>query len=304
MSVTLLNIAAVERETGLGKDTLRVWERRYGFPRPQRDQHGERAYPLAQVEKLRLIKRLMGQGWRPGKLFAASDEELAQLAAPAPGALVEAAPALLSQVVELIRGHDLPALHNALRQALHRQGLQAFVLDSVSALNRAVGEAWMRGEIEVFEEHLYTEQMQALLRQAIAGLPPGNQPRILLTTVPEEQHVLGLLMTEALLTLEGAHCISLGTQTPLADIRLAAQAQGADIVALSFSAAFPTRQILPLLLQLRQLLDSEVELWAGGAGVERLAPPQGVGLMRDLRDALAGLASWRAARESRINGSA
>jgi hypothetical protein len=25
-------ISAVERETGLSKDTLRMWERRYGFP--------------------------------------------------------------------------------------------------------------------------------------------------------------------------------------------------------------------------------------------------------------------------------
>ena len=32
-----LNISAVERETGLSKDVLRIWERRYGFPRPGRD---------------------------------------------------------------------------------------------------------------------------------------------------------------------------------------------------------------------------------------------------------------------------
>ncbi len=32
------NIAAVERDTGLSKDVLRVWERRYGFPAPERDQ--------------------------------------------------------------------------------------------------------------------------------------------------------------------------------------------------------------------------------------------------------------------------
>ena len=31
-----LSIAAVERDTGLSKDTLRVWERRYGFPVPER----------------------------------------------------------------------------------------------------------------------------------------------------------------------------------------------------------------------------------------------------------------------------
>ena len=35
--VVLLSIAAVERDTGLSKDTLRVWERRYGFPSPGRD---------------------------------------------------------------------------------------------------------------------------------------------------------------------------------------------------------------------------------------------------------------------------
>jgi DNA-binding transcriptional regulator YiaG len=40
-----LPIAAVERDTGLSKDTLRVWERRYGFPQPARDGAGERLYP-------------------------------------------------------------------------------------------------------------------------------------------------------------------------------------------------------------------------------------------------------------------
>ena len=297
MNKTLMNIAAVERETGLGKDTLRVWERRYGFPRPERDQHGERAYPLDQVEKLRLIKRLMGQGWRPGRLLAKPDEELASLAAPAEAAPDEVAGGSLHlTVVDLIRQHDIPALGNALRQALHRQGLQQFVLETVSALNRAIGEAWMRGEIQVFEEHLYTEQMQALLRQAIGALPPGSgRPRILLTTVPEEQHILGILMSEALLTLEGAGCVSLGTQTPLADIGLAAQAQQADIVALSFSSAFPTRQVAPLLKQLRGMLAANIEVWAGGAGIERVAAQEGVRIMGSLDAALEGLAQWRAA---------
>ena len=295
MNKMLMNIAAVERETGLGKDTLRVWERRYGFPKPERDAHGERAYPLVQVEKLRLIKRLMGQGWRPGKLLAIPEEELAGLAleAVAPTADVEQN-ALQSSVIELIRGHDIPALGNALRQALHRQGLQQFVLVTVSVLNRAVGDAWGRGEIQVFEEHLYTEQMQALLRQAIGALPTGaGRPHVLLTTVPEEQHVLGLLMTEALLTLEGAACISLGTQTPLGDICQAAAAHRADIGALAFSSAFPQRQVLPLLAKLREMLPPAIELWAGGAGVERVGALQGVRLITDLAVAVAALSDWQ-----------
>ena len=47
---TGLSIAALELETGIAKDTLRVWERRYGFPQPQRDEFGERIYPLEQVD--------------------------------------------------------------------------------------------------------------------------------------------------------------------------------------------------------------------------------------------------------------
>ena len=56
--IAALSIAAVERETGLAKDTLRVWEKRYGFPAPLRDAAGDRLYPSAQVVQLKLIRRL------------------------------------------------------------------------------------------------------------------------------------------------------------------------------------------------------------------------------------------------------
>ena len=46
---------------------------------------------------------------------------------------------------------------------------------------------------------------------------------------------MGLLMVEALLALEGCRCFSLGVQTPVWDIVLAAQAQDIDLVVLSFS---------------------------------------------------------------------
>ena len=65
-----LPIAAVERDTGLSKDTLRVWERRYGFPCPERDGAGDRLYPPEQVARLHTIRRLMDAGHRPGRIVA------------------------------------------------------------------------------------------------------------------------------------------------------------------------------------------------------------------------------------------
>jgi hypothetical protein len=65
----LVPIDVVERETSLSKDVLRAWERRYGFPTPQRDARGRRAYPREQVQRLLQIKRLVEHGFRPGKLI-------------------------------------------------------------------------------------------------------------------------------------------------------------------------------------------------------------------------------------------
>ena len=291
-----LGISATERETGLGKDTLRVWERRYGFPQPERDANGERLYPAEQVDRLRLIKRLMDQGHRPGRLMAAGEEALQALYTPmaAPDRQETSDDAMVRHLLALVKTHDVPRLRTALNQAMLRQGLQDFVLRSLAALNHAVGEAWMSGEFEIFEEHLYTEQVQALLRQAISTLPASSgSPRILLTTVPEEQHGLGLLMAEALLALDGATCVSLGTQTPLFDIAMAARSQQADVVALSFSAAYPSRQVAPQLAQLRAMLPDSTELWAGGGGAGRLGEQPGIRAMPTLPDALAALAAWR-----------
>jgi len=298
-SIALLNISAVERETGLSKDVLRVWERRYGFPKPGRDDNTERRYSPEQVAKLRVIKRLMDTGMRPGKLMHQPLAELNVLADTRAGPRREtAAPVLERDVLALVRNHNAPALQHAFAHLLMRQGLQRFVLETVTALNRAVGEAWMRGELQVFEEHLYTELLQAALRSAINAFPRlSGAPTVLLTTFPGEQHGLGLLMVEALLVPEGAQCVSLGVQTPIEDIRRAALAYDVEVVALSFSAAFPVRQAGDGLAALRRQLSPKIALWAGGEMTRRVRKAlPGVTLIGDLSATLGALKAWRQAR--------
>lgn len=294
----LYSIGAVERDTGLTKDTLRVWERRYGFPTPLRDANGERVYSREQVETLRTLKRLLDRGHRPGRIVGRPLAELLALADSAPAAAqAPSLPEPQRRILALVREHRVAELREELGQALMRQGLASFVTDTVAPLTRAVGDAWMRGEIEIFEEHLYTETMQGVLRGAIAAIPQhGRPPRVLLTTLPNEQHHLGLLMAQALFTLEGATAISLGTQTPIFDIVLAAASHRADIVALSFSSSYPTVQVADGLEELRAKLPPTVELWAGGtnAGLHRRAIA-GVRICDTLEAIAPALAAWRAA---------
>jgi DNA-binding transcriptional MerR regulator/methylmalonyl-CoA mutase cobalamin-binding subunit len=293
---TGIGISAVERDVGLGKDTLRVWERRYGFPTPLRDSFGERVYPAEQVAKLRLVKRLMDQGQRPGKLLGQSVAALnEQLGTPATAIGADAA---ADWVVPLLKQRELDRLRGELSQRLAREGLQRFVIETVPALNRRIGDGWMGGEIEIFEEHLYTELIQNLLRASIHGLSSrGTTPRVLLTTIKDEEHQLGLLMVEALLAANGAACVSLGAQTPVGDIAGAARATGAEIVALSFSGACPWRKARDSLIELRAALPPAVALWAGGAGLAgRARKLAGVLTIEGLGDIAVTLADWRAGR--------
>jgi len=296
LSRSTVPIAAVERDVGLSKDVLRVWERRYGFPIPGRGPNGQRLYPAKQVERLQLVKRLMDQGHRPGGLLTKSDKELRALAAP--GAQAHAAEQGddgLGELLGCITRHDNDAFVRGLQQRLARECLQRFVHDTIAPLTKRVGVAWQEGRLRVFEEHLFAEMTERMLRHAVAAIPVGHRPRVLLTSVPNERHAMGLLMAEVIFILEGAQCIPLGTELPLPDIARAVAAHGADIVGLSFSSAFPRRQISGLLSELRGALPRAVEIWAGGSGVRRIARSGDVHVMSALEDAAAGLARWRKA---------
>jgi len=301
--VTHLSISAVERDTGLSKDVLRVWERRYGFPTPDRDDNGERLFPMAQVERLRSIKRLMDGGHRPGKLLSLTEAELEALTSlqtrPRRG---DEAGDLQREVVEVLRRHDMPALRQMLSLWLMKQGLQAFIVETVAPLNRAVVEAWMRGELEVFQERAYGEQVQAVLRSGMLACAGGScdgsdSPRVVLATLPNEVNALGLLMVEALLAPEGVRYVSLGTQVPIPEIAAAARAYTADVVALSFSASFSSKQAIASLESLRDALPATAALWVGGELIRRMRREiDGVTPTGTLADLLAALRQWRAER--------
>jgi methanogenic corrinoid protein MtbC1 len=117
---------------------------------------------------------------------------------------------------------------------------------------------------------------------------------VLLTTFPQEQHGLGLLMVECLMALHGCHCYSLGVQTPLHDIARAVEAHKVDVVALSFSTSLNQNQVLDGLADLRVKLPDSVEIWAGGSNpVLQRRPPAHVQVMSNLGHIAEQVQRWR-----------
>ena len=289
-----IGIAAVERQTGVPKELLRAWERRYSFPRPSRGSDGERLYSPDEVAKLTLVRRLVDLGHRPGAVIDKSMRELEALlpvvAAP------RAAPKPLQPVLDLLEDGKITDFRARLARRLLADGLRRCVLETLQPLVAEIGDAWSCGKLAIYEEHLLTEQLQQVLRGAIGALPPtGGSPLVLLTTLPGEWHGIGLLMTEALFTAEGATCLSLGVQTPVAETIKCAEAERVDIVALSCTAAGVTREAQRALGELQQRLDPSIEIWLGGAGAPLIARSHPrIVLVSSLEEGLEKLSVWQA----------
>ena len=263
----LRSIAEVERETQLPRATLRIWERRYGFPAPLRDDRGERIYPEDQVEQLRLMRLLVDQGHRPARLVAAGAQEIRKLAQSAtpPHATRAASDAHL---LRMLREHDAGALRAELESRLARAGVAQFVGADLPAMNIEVGHAWSMGELEVHEEHLYSDCVYQVVRSAIQHMQKkvrAEAPQVLLTTFPQEHHGLGLLMAHAMFALQRCPTVSLGVRLPIGQIVAGARAYRADLVGLSFTPTINASHVLRGLEELRGMLPAAVRIWAGGS---------------------------------------
>ena len=296
-SAEVLSITEVERQTGIRPATLRMWERRYGFPQPLRDRHGDRVYPLKQVEHLRAARRLLDQGIRPGKIFSGGFA-LDPVKDAIPGVLpCPGAGGQYQSILELLRKYRLAELHGMFQYRLLELGLRRFVIEFLAPLSTAVGSAWGRGELPVRCEHLYSQLAMSFLHanQATVRVAGRRGPTAILATLTGETHALGILMAEAVMATLEVDCIQLGSDVPLLEVAAAANDTAADIVALSFSSYFPRKSLVRSVQALRVALPPDTVLWVGGNGAcNAAALGAGVYTFDTLKAIEPALMCWRA----------
>ena len=282
----------IERETGFGKEQLRKWRQRFGFPPKESNVEGKIAYSDQTVEQLHLIRRLLEAGFRPAQVVGKTVLELEKLKLELGlNALVYAPDESIVSLIEYIKLNDLKGFLSLLIKKRGKQIMLDFVQNTIAPLMIGIGEAWRRDEIDIHHEHLCSAHIERYLHAEILRLRPREGlPVILLALPPGEHHLLGLLIAEAVLAEEGATTINIGSGIPLNNLKLAAITCKADVVALSFSFAHPSKDILPTILHFRRLLPPEIQIWVGGAGISVIRKkPKGVDFFYDFKDVVFAL---------------
>jgi DNA-binding transcriptional MerR regulator len=268
-----LHIREVVRITGLRREQLYMWQRRYGFPAPLRDGFGDRVYPPDQVARLKLVKQLLSEGWRAGAVVPLAETALQSML----GLTVEAPvplPTEIETAVKLLAQHRIGELQNHLSKLLVGQGLRKFLEATLIPLNEAVHDHVVRGEMQNFQELRFADLAQRLLRDVTRLVRPTRDARqILLATPPNDPNQLGLAILELLLFTEGVNCLTLGAGVPAQEIAGAAEAYKANFVVLLFDRGISGKIAGQEIRSLRAELPESVPLIVSGRAVNLLAKP-------------------------------
>ncbi|MFN2250396.1 MAG: MerR family transcriptional regulator [Anaerolineae bacterium] len=225
----IYNIGAVARMTGVPVATIRVWERRYGFPQAQRTEGGHRIYSEPEVARLAWVKGRVDDGMQPSKAVRALEVALERgrfPASPLPAA-PSSAPAVSGDALEVYRErftwalleNDLERANQLLGDVTALYGIEDLILNVLRPAMADIGEGWSQGRVSVATEHLASQFVrERLVRWMYAGPPAYNVGPLALACAPNEWHDLSLLMFGTLMRRRRWPVAYLGQALPLDDL--------------------------------------------------------------------------------------
>ncbi|AKH16126.1 MerR family transcriptional regulator [Deinococcus soli (ex Cha et al. 2016)] len=257
----MFTASEVEAQTGVPATTLRQWERRYGFPRPERSANGYRLYSPHDVAAIQRMQAHLNAG-----VPASRAAELTQRDLDAVPDEPEARDAAewSRQLTQALIGSDMDQAGAVLGQVHAQLPVEDVLTHVISPTLADIGARWERGEITVAHEHQASAFLRARLSHLmdVAGVQEGFGPLVVAACAPGEEHELGLMMLTLALRRRGVRVAYLGANVPLGDLAVFTRQQGARAVLLALNgdwALGPTRE------HLRDLDGLGVPLFVGGA---------------------------------------
>ncbi len=225
----IYNIGAVKRMTDIPSATLRVWERRYGFPKPDRTSGGHRIYSEKDVEQLNWVKARVDEGMQISQAVEAlrtlkeEGRPLPQVSTPMSAQIADTETPSLSvfkdQLRDALLANHTHTADQILGNVMALHPLEDLLMQVIRPTMQEIGDRWLEGEISVADEHVATYYLRhRMIMWMESGPPPYPVPPTLLACAPDEWHEGSLLMLGVMLRRRRWPVTYLGQSLPLEDL--------------------------------------------------------------------------------------
>ncbi|MBT8438487.1 MAG: cobalamin B12-binding domain-containing protein [Gammaproteobacteria bacterium] len=273
-------IQVVSQRTGLSKDVIRAWEKRYTSVKPKRHTTtGRRLYSDKDIQRLSLLHKATRSGRRISDVSALSNNQLAELLANENAQIDSQKPNIsgvsdydewLQPLIASINQTDEAGIYQSLANASTALPQIIFFEQVLSKALIYIGESWKKGDLRIGHEHLASIQIKRFLLNLLEReLPVG--PSLLVTTPVGQRHELGALMAAVIAAMEGWRCRYMGADMPATEIVAAAVASDSKGILLSLVSRADEKLLHQEITTLAHVLPEDMFVIIGGNKADRYA---------------------------------
>ena len=224
-------IKDLENLTGIKAHTIRIWEQRYSFLRPQRTDTNIRYYNNDELKKILNISLLNKYGYKISHIDRMSEVEIGDKIMTLNNSLAQQERVindLIQQMVDL----NIEDFESSLTEYIRLRGIEKTINQIIFPFMERIGVLWITGHINPAQEHLVSNIIRQKLivgTEGAASLLKVDKTGLLF--LPEgEFHELGLLFIQYLLKSRGISVLYLGANVPIDDVEYIIKAKKLDFL--------------------------------------------------------------------------
>ncbi len=212
-------IKDLENLSGVKAHTIRIWEQRYSFLKPQRTNTNIRYYSNHELKIILNVALLNKFGYKISHINKMDVEEINKniITLSHHDAQQER---IINELISYMIDLDLDAFEQLLDSNIKANGIETIIINVIFPFLEKIGILWMTNHINPAQEHLVTNIIRQKLVVGIENTAVNtNSDKTVLLFLPEgEHHELGLLFVHYLLKNQGLRTWYLGADVPLSDL--------------------------------------------------------------------------------------
>jgi MerR family transcriptional regulator, light-induced transcriptional regulator len=224
-------IKDLEKLSGIKAHTIRIWEQRYTFIKPQRTQTNIRYYTSDELKTILNIALLNKYGFKISHINRMSAEEMREKILQL-GNVQAQQERIVNNLIQYMVDMDMEKFENQLDNYILARGIEKAITHIIFPFLERIGILWLTNHINPAQEHLVTNIIRQKLIVGIEGTVSHIVVnKTVLLFMPEgEHHEIGLLFIYYLLKSRGVKTIYLGADVPLKDVEFIVAVKKPDYI--------------------------------------------------------------------------